>query len=138
MDLLRKHSTEFCVTLTFLAFATTLVLWLRTGPVWEISTRNSRAGLIIEIHKSTDSEPHFRTILNSTSVAQESDRLSRREFPTDTGTTMSYDETTLPGRWTLVVAGCKVDIMENALIINGERQIAPLRWRPQLVHRTTR
>ena len=55
----------------------------------------------------------------------EASRVMRTELPAELGETTFYDETTKPGRWTLLINDTEIDIMERAMIIDGKTSIAP-------------
>lgn len=102
-----------------------MVAWMRTRPSWQVSARNSPQGVVVEVFKSDAAKPTYTTVLAGKSINTEIERANRSELPPELGRTTFYDETLRPGRWTVVVNDTELDIMERALIVNGDAEIAP-------------
>jgi hypothetical protein len=95
------------------------------GPRWQISATNVDAGLQIDVFKEGEDSPTFTTLLPSRRVEQNIHRKTIDELPKEVGQTTFTDETVKPGRWTLVIDGVELDIMERALIIDRETELSP-------------
>jgi hypothetical protein len=102
---------------------TTLAVF--NGPRWQISATNADSGLQIDVFKEGEDSPTFTTLLPSHRVEQNIDRKTLGELPKEVGQTTFTDETVKPGRWTLVIDGVELDIMERALIIDGGMELRP-------------
>lgn len=99
--------------------------WQRSLPNWQLSAHNSPEGVVVEVFQSSQTEPNYRTILAGKTISTEVERISRTELPPELGETTFYDETLGPGRWTLVLAGTELDIMERAMMVDETIEIAP-------------
>jgi hypothetical protein len=95
------------------------------GPRWQISATNADAGLQIDVFKEGEDSPTFTTLLPSRRVEHNIARKTIDELPKEVGQTTFTDETVKPGRWTLVIDSVELDIMERALIIDGETELGP-------------
>ncbi|OHB70432.1 MAG: hypothetical protein A2V70_12715 [Planctomycetes bacterium RBG_13_63_9] len=122
----RQRVTKIlAVSLLIVLLVIGTVQWMSSGPAWLLSARNSADGVIIEIYKEHDSEPTYSTLLEGRSIARDIQRVVRQDLPADVGATTFFDETIPPGRWTLVLGGAELDIMERALILDGGNEIRP-------------
>lgn len=101
--------------------------WMRSRPYWEITLRNSPNGAEIEIFKSNASRSTYHLTLAGVTVAGDIHRIRRPELPAEVGMTTFHDETIRPGRWTFVVGGREIDVMERALIIDRTTEKQPKR-----------
>jgi hypothetical protein len=99
--------------------------WLRSRPSWVLSAENSPAGLIVEVHQSDAQVPTYVAVLKGKTMAREFSRLKREELSPADATTLFYDETVKPGRWTLNLDRTKVDIMPSRLIIDDNGELRP-------------
>lgn len=102
-----------------------MMVWLSSRPSWEISARNSPQGIILDVYKSNATQPTYTTVLKGQRIHAEVERVGRLDLPVELAKTTFVDETLRPGRWTLVLNGTEIDIMERALIVNGSTEIAP-------------
>lgn len=99
--------------------------WMSSRPSWQISARNSLQGVIVEVYKSNNLRPTYTTVLKGQWISTEIERATRMDLPPELGKTTFHDETLRPGRWTLVLDGTELDIMERALVVDGATEIAP-------------
>lgn len=100
---------------------------MRSQPYWEITLRNSPGGAKIEVFKSNASRSTYDLTLAELTFAEDVHRIRRPELPAEVGVTTFHDETIRPGRWTFVVGGREIDVMERALIIDRTTEIQPKR-----------
>ncbi|QDU91230.1 hypothetical protein Pla175_46500 [Pirellulimonas nuda] len=103
-----------------------LIAWRASSPVWQMSARNSPNGVVVEVYKSGAAQPTYATVLTGKTIGADVDRATRQNLPAALATTVFYDDTMRPGRWTVAISGTTLDIMEHALIINGATQLTPL------------
>ncbi len=113
------------VVLLFVLSVAAMFAWLASRPAWQLSARNSPDGVILEVYKANQNKPTYSTLLEGRTIDRDIDRVARQDLPPEVGTTTFHDETLRPGRWTLVLDGTEVDIMERALILDGETEIMP-------------
>ena len=99
--------------------------WIATRPAWLLSARNTADGVIVEVHKEHESEATYSTLLEGCSLDHDVWRMNRQDLPEAIGTTTFSDETIPPGRWTVVLGGVRLDIMERALILEDGTEIRP-------------
>ncbi len=108
--------------LCFLGFTVKVLFF---NPSWQLSVRNSADGVVVEIYKSDEAIPTYSTVLANRKVAREVQRCLREDLPADVGQTTFYDITIRPGRWTVMVDGAKLDIMECGLFDENDNLLAP-------------
>lgn len=102
-------------------------MYIRSGPRWELSTTNTPAGIDVEVYKEGEVEPTFKTLLSNHQSPQGLHRVNIDTFPSSAGNSTHWDETVKPGRWTVVIDGVEIDMMERALIIDKTTEIDPLK-----------
>jgi hypothetical protein len=102
-------------------------MYIRSGPRWELSTTNTPAGIEVEVYKEGETDPTFKTVLPNQQTNQDLRRVNIDPFPPSSGKTTHWDETTKPGRWTVIIDGVEIDMMERALIIDKTTELAPLK-----------
>jgi hypothetical protein len=102
-----------------------MITWLSSRPAWCLSARNSADGVVVEVYKEDLDESTYSTLLKGRTIPRDIERLARQQLPPEVGTTTFFDETIRPGRWTLVLGGAKLDIMERALILDDGTEILP-------------
>jgi hypothetical protein len=100
-------------------------VWLASRPAWYLSAHNVGNGVVIEVYKGHQAKPTYSTLLKRCSIPHDIDRLPQQQLPSAVGTTLFSDETIRPGRWTVVVAGEKLDIMERAMILGDGTEVPP-------------
>jgi hypothetical protein len=98
---------------------------LSARPHWEVTLRNTSVGATVEVFKSGDTQPTYEVLLAELRIAEEVHRIRRPELPRRVAETKFYDETFRPGRWTFLIEGREIDIMERALILDGGTEFAP-------------
>ena len=106
-----------------------LTFYLYSRPSWELSASNFDEGVVVEIYLTDEPVPTYTTLLLDREITSEVSRISRVDLPLDIGSTIFHDETLRPGRWTIDIAGEKIDIMERALILEDGTEIKPSRER---------
>ena len=99
--------------------------WLSSRPPWCLSARNSADGVIVEVYRGRHGEPTYSTLLKGRTILSDIEQLTRQQLPAEIGTTTFSDETIRPGRWTLVLGGAKLDIMERAMILDDGSELLP-------------
>jgi hypothetical protein len=104
-----------------------ILMIIRSGPRWELSATNTAAGIEVEVHKEGEVMPTFKTLLPNHQSPQDLHRVNIDTFPPSAGKTTHRDETTKPGRWTVVIDGVEIDMMDRALIIDKTTELAPLK-----------
>lgn len=124
---LRSPFATACVVLLIGVPPVAFVGWMRSRPYWEITSRNSPNGAEIEVFKSNASRSTYHLTLAGLTFAGDVHRIRRPELPAEVGLTTFHDETIRPGRWTFVVGGREIDVMERALIIDRTTAIQPKR-----------
>ena len=78
---------------------------------------------MVEVFKSNESTPSYSTVLPGRKIPREIQRCLREDLPADVGQTVFYDITIRPGRWTVMIDGAKLDIMECGLFDKNDTQI---------------
>lgn len=104
-----------------------LIFYLFSRPSWELSASNSNDGVVVEIYLTGQSIPTYTTLLRDRRVTSEVSRVNRVDLPLNIGSTIFHDETLRPGRWTVKIAGEKLDIMPRALVLKDGTEIMPSR-----------
>jgi hypothetical protein len=130
VSLKRQHVTVIALVGVLISLPTIGILfgirqWLSSRPAWLLSARNSVDGVVVEVYKENESDPTYSTLLKGCSIARDIQRTARQDLPADIGTTAFFDDTIRPGRWEIVLAGVKLDIMERALILEDGTEILP-------------
>lgn len=123
----RRPFVTGCVVLLIGIPTLAIVGWMRSQPYWEITLRNSPGGVKIQVFESNASRSTYDLTLAGVTVAGDVHRIRRPELPAEVGMTTFHDETIRPGRWTFVVGGREVDVMERALILDRITEIQPQR-----------
>ena len=100
------------------AILAALLLWFNSRPHWEVSAINTDAGITIQVYKSNEELATHVAMLEGKVISSDVMRSSRLEFPKDIGNTTFFDETLKPGRWTIIIEGSTIDIMEDSIIID--------------------
>jgi hypothetical protein len=104
-----------------------MVTIIRSGPRWELSTTNTAAGIEVEVYKEGEPDPTFKTLLANHQANQDLRRVNIDTFPSSAGKTTHRDETVKPGRWTVVIDGVEIDMMEHVLTIDKTTELDPLK-----------
>lgn len=101
------------------------IMWNLSGPVWCLSARNSADGIMVQVYKGEQATPTYTTLLKGHTIPRDIGRLTCRQVPADVGSTTFVDETVRPGRWTLILGGIKLDIMERAMVLADGTEVPP-------------
>jgi hypothetical protein len=105
------------------------VIWMGVSifnrPRWELTAINVKTDIRIDIFREGEEVATYSTLLPNHQVTQSVNRVTIDELPKHVGQTSFTDETLKPGRWKLVIDGVELDIMERALIIDGEEELRP-------------
>lgn len=110
------------VLITMAAIVVLFWIWQESQPEWCLSARNSVDGVVVEVFKGSQELPTHSTILKGRAIPRDVERLVQEELPVEIGKTIFSDETLRPGRWTLVLGGVKLDIMERAMVVEDAEQ----------------
>jgi len=102
-----------------------LTFYLFSRPSWELSASNSSEGVVVDIYLTDQPVPTYTTLLRDRRITSEVSRVNRVDLPVDIGSTIFHDETLRPGRWTVEIAGEKLDIMPRALVLKDGTEIMP-------------
>lgn len=123
----RRTIATACVVVVIGIPTVSMLEWMRSQPYWEITLHNSPGGAKIEVFESNATQSTYDLTIAGVTLAEEIHRIRRPELPAEVGVTTFYDETIRPGRWTFVVGGREIDVMERALILDGKTEIQPQR-----------
>ncbi len=101
------------------------LIWMNSQPTWQLSARNTREGVTLEVFKSNSDYPTYQLTFEGATIDQEFDRCIRNTCPRSVVESVSWDETLGPGRWKIRVLQTDLDIMERGLSVNGKTEICP-------------
>ena len=102
-----------------------VVAWMSARPSWQVSARNSPQGVVVDVYKSNAARPTYTTVLAGQRISTEVERATQMNLPPELGTTIFYDDTLRPGRWTVVVNKTELDIMERAMTVDRGTELKP-------------
>ncbi len=101
------------------------IAWINSQPTWQLSARNTREGVTLEVFKSNSDYPTYQLAFEGANIDQEFDRCHRNTCPRNVVESVSWDETLGPGRWKIRVLQTDLDIMKRGLSVNGKTEICP-------------
>ncbi len=102
-----------------------MIAWMQSRGDWQLSATNSPSGVVIDVFWGDAMSPRYSTTLAGKTIPRNIDRVIREDLPPDIGVTTFYDVTLRPGRWTVVMDGVELDIMEAGWDIDGKPATPP-------------
>lgn len=94
-----------------------IVREMRRNGHWEVVLENVPDGIRIRAIASHNPSLAHEGVIAGHRLAKTRMVMTRQNLPADVGTTLFFDETRLPGRWTFTVDGTEVDLMESRMEI---------------------
>jgi hypothetical protein len=113
-----------CVSLLFLLLGV-VGFWLHSRPQWQLTTANTATGVMVTLTNTDSPAPIYTVHIKGDSIRVPISHLLRTQVRSPDVTTLFYDETVPPGRWTLKVNRTKVDIMPARIIVDDEAEGDP-------------
>ena len=96
-----------------------MIAWMQSRGDWHLSASNMPDGVDVRVYWGNSDTPTYSTKLAGRSIPREINRVTREQLPDDVATTTFYDVTMRPGRWTIVIDGIELDIMEAGWTVDG-------------------
>ena len=122
---MREIRASFIIALFGLVMLGSMTLYLSSRPRWQLTVSNSANGLTVTIGTTASPTPVYTVLINGSSIQTPITTADRENLDSSEVTTLHYDATAPPGRWTVDVKGTKLDILEHKIIINDQIQGVP-------------
>ncbi len=100
-------------------------VWIDSRPHWLLTTANTPMGFAVTITDTSSSSPFYVVRVKGGAIKTPTTRSLPSEVASPDVTTVFYDATIPPGRWTFRVNGTKVDVMPARIIVNDRIEGAP-------------
>lgn len=117
----RRHRRWLAFTVVAFCMAPIclLTIWAQTRGNWTLSASNTEQGVSVRIYWRRPDRPCYVALLRNRHIPRDVQYVTVGQVPPDVGKSTFYDGTVRPGRWTLVIDGVTLDVMEQALYIDG-------------------